>query len=243
MDQAILSVCESSFSFFLLEREWGGLAVEGDGGRLGLALDDLSTTTHPLQYWSSELDRQGPGDTECVWVLVQFLQAGLDLAIPPSILSSWLTVWQKGKGAPFERVRAPFERDRPFWKGMFNFDQWVRKGAPLLVGRAPFGRACSLLTNGWERARPFWKGALTVSHWELNLLIQHSVSRWCSSGCVHEGCGGVHHWLQTEDWCLPDFFYRQPSRQASTPCPHPHAETAELSDAISSKARKIQELK
>jgi hypothetical protein len=57
-------VCESSFSFFLRERE--GLVVEGDGGRLGLALDDLSTTTHPLQYWSSELDRQGPGDTECV---------------------------------------------------------------------------------------------------------------------------------------------------------------------------------
>ncbi len=57
-------MCESSFSFFLRERE--GLVVEGDGGRLGLALDDLSTTTHPLQYWSSELDRQGPGDTECV---------------------------------------------------------------------------------------------------------------------------------------------------------------------------------
>jgi hypothetical protein len=34
--------------------------------------------------------------------------------------------------APFERARAPFERARPFRKGMFNFDQWVRKGAPLL---------------------------------------------------------------------------------------------------------------
>ncbi len=39
------------------------------------------------------------------------------------------------------------------------------------------------------------------------------------------------------------FFYRLPSRQASTPCPHPQAETAELSDAVSSTARKIQELK
>jgi len=41
--------------FFL--QEWGvrlGLVVEGEGGRLGLALDDLSTTTHPLQYRSSE---------------------------------------------------------------------------------------------------------------------------------------------------------------------------------------------
>jgi hypothetical protein len=34
--------------------------------------------------------------------------------------------------------------------------------------------------------------------WELSLLIQHTVSR-CSSGCVHEGYGGVHHWLQTRD--------------------------------------------
>ena len=69
-----------------------GLVVEGEEGPLGLAFDDLSTTTHPLQYRSSELDRQGPGNTECVRVLVQLLQAGPDLAIPPSIISSWLTV-------------------------------------------------------------------------------------------------------------------------------------------------------
>ena len=50
------------------------------------------------------------------------------------------------------------------------------KGAPLLI------RACS-------------KESGIVG----NLLIQHTVSRWCSSGCVHEGCGGVHHWLQTEN--------------------------------------------
>ncbi len=43
-----------------------GFVVEGEDGRLGLALDDLSTTTHPLQKRSSELDRQGPGPTECV---------------------------------------------------------------------------------------------------------------------------------------------------------------------------------
>jgi hypothetical protein len=39
------------------------------------------------------------------------------------------------------------------------------------------------------------------------------------------------------------FFYRQPNRQASTTCPYPHAETAELSDAVFTTARKIQELK
>ncbi len=112
--------------------------------------DDLSTTTHPLQYRSSKLDRQG---TECVWVLGQFLQAGPDLAIPSSILSSWLTVWQKGQGAPFERARpfwkgaplwkgrAPLERARPFWEGAplleghLHFDWWCEKGAPLWEGR------------------------------------------------------------------------------------------------------------
>ncbi len=43
-------MCESSVSFFL--REKGVrlvLVVEGEEERLGLALDDLSTTTHPLQ--------------------------------------------------------------------------------------------------------------------------------------------------------------------------------------------------
>jgi hypothetical protein len=39
------------------------------------------------------------------------------------------------------------------------------------------------------------------------------------------------------------FIYRQPSRQASTTCSQPHTETAELSDAVFSTARKIQELK
>jgi hypothetical protein len=43
-----------------------GLVVEGEDGRPGLALDDLYTTTRPLQYRSSKLDRQGTGATECV---------------------------------------------------------------------------------------------------------------------------------------------------------------------------------
>jgi len=53
--------------FFL--REGGvrlGLVVEGEDGRLGLALDDLSTTTHPLQHRSFELDRQETSVAECV---------------------------------------------------------------------------------------------------------------------------------------------------------------------------------
>jgi hypothetical protein len=43
-----------------------GLVVEREDWRPVLALDDLSTTTHPLQYRSSELDRQGTGATERV---------------------------------------------------------------------------------------------------------------------------------------------------------------------------------
>ncbi len=43
-----------------------GLVVEGENGRPGLSLDDLSMTTHPLQYKSFELDRQETGAIECV---------------------------------------------------------------------------------------------------------------------------------------------------------------------------------
>ncbi len=60
-------MCESSLSFFLREKGVHlGLVVEGEDERPGLALDDLSTTTHPLQYQSFELDRQETGSTECV---------------------------------------------------------------------------------------------------------------------------------------------------------------------------------
>ncbi len=63
----LLSVCESSHSFFLREKGVRlGLVVEGEDERPGLALDDLSTTTHPLQYRSFELDRQETSATECV---------------------------------------------------------------------------------------------------------------------------------------------------------------------------------
>ncbi|MFN9910345.1 MAG: hypothetical protein ACK56F_30240, partial [bacterium] len=66
---------------------------------------------------------------------------------------------------------------------MFTLTWWVRKGAPLVL-----------------RARPFGKGLFQGVTMNFNLLIQHTVSRWCSSGCVHEGCGGVDRWLQTDHW-------------------------------------------
>ncbi len=56
------------------------------------------------------------------------------------------------------------------------------KGVPLLI-----------------RARPKKSGIVG------NFLIQRTVSKWCSLGCVQEGCGGVDRWLQTEDQALQDF--------------------------------------
>ncbi len=145
----------------------------------------------------------------------------------------------EGKGC------APFGRARPVWESTL-----------LLRGRAPFGRACSTLTNGWERVRPIWKGAhlsegrapfgraCSQCHIE-NLTFWFSIQ--CPDGVVQvvstRGVAVSITGCRLETGVSQIFFYRQPSRQASTPCPHPHTETAELSDAVSSTARKIQELK
>jgi hypothetical protein len=52
-------VCASSFSFFLWEKGVRlGLVVEGEGGPRTCICDDLSMTTHPLQHWDFELNRQ-----------------------------------------------------------------------------------------------------------------------------------------------------------------------------------------
>ena len=96
-----------------------------------------------------------------------------------------------------------------------TFQKWVR--APIIMGARPHKMGARPHKMGARphddgcsftgmRARPFGKGALPKSvTMNFNLLIQHTVSRWCSSGCVHKGCGGVDHWLQTEDWALPGF--------------------------------------
>ena len=116
-----------------------------------------------------------------------------------------------------ERAR-PCEGSAPLWgrarpfgggrallgEGMFILTWWLSEGVPLL-----------------QRARPFGKGLFQNVTMNFNLLIQQTVSRWCSSGCVHEGCGGVDPWLQTDDWSSQIVFYRQPTRQASTKCPLP----------------------
>ena len=104
--------------------------------------------------------------------------------------------------APIKWVRAPIK--------------WVR--APMMMGAHP---------QGWGRAPIKWgralleKGLFQSVTMNLNLLIQHTVSRWCSSGCVHEGCGSVHHWLLTDHWSSWVCFYRQPSRQVVHPAPTP----------------------
>ena len=128
-----------------------------------------------------------------------------------SVSTSWSGLWLMGKGAPFGEGMPLWERARPcgggrapVGKGMFILTWWVRKGAPLL-----------------QRARPFGKGLFQSVTMNFNLLIQHTVSRWCSSGCVHEGCGSVDRWLQTDHWVSQIFFYRKPTRQARTKYPLP----------------------
>ena len=69
------------------------------------------------------------------------------------------------------------------------------------------------------RTKAFIAGLIQRRWTPWSKLIQHTVSRWCSSGCVHEGCGGVDRWLQTDHWFSWVCFYSQPIRQASTECP------------------------
>jgi hypothetical protein len=95
-----------------------------------------------------------------------------------------------------------------------------------------------------EKGRTPFGGALSQCHIEkLNLLIQHTVSRWCSSGCVHEECGGVDRWLQTKDLVLPDFLLYATHQAGQYRMPPPCAETAELLDADSFTVKPIPELK
>ena len=101
---------------------------------------------------------------------------------------------------PYGGGRAPVGGGRALLgEGMFILTWWLSEGAPLLQRKGLFQ-------------------SVTMN---FNLLIQHTVSRWCSSACVHEGCGGVDRWLQTDHWVSQIFFYRQPIRQASTKCPPP----------------------
>jgi hypothetical protein len=113
----------------------------------------------------------------------------------------------------------------------------MERGAPLGGGRA---QVC--LIDGKGRA-PVDQGAPKESGTIGNLLIQHTVSRWCSSGCVHEGCGGVDHWLQTKDWALPDFLLQATQQAGQYRMPPSCAEAAELLNADFLTVKSFHELK
>ena len=95
--------------------------------------------------------------------------------------------------------------------------------APIRWGRAPLEKGSSTGGRGAPQpdgGAPLWKrGSSKSVTMNFNLLIQHTVSRWCSSGCVHEGCGCVDRWLQTVHWSSWVCFYSRPIRQTSTKCP------------------------
>ena len=124
-----------------------------------------------------------------------------------------------GKGRALLEGLAPFGRACPFWKGMPNFACLIGKGAPLLVN-----------------ARPKESGIVwNLTYW-CSIQCPDGVIQVVSTRGVAVSITGCR--LKTR---LPRiFFYRQPSRQASTPCPHPHAETAELSDVVFSKAKRFR---
>ncbi len=110
--QSLLSVCESSFSFFLREKVVRlGLVVEGEDGRLGLALVMICLRLHIP--FSTRVSSQ-TGKKQALLSSVSSSGSGFGYSsIHSKFLAHCLT---DGKG------RAPFGRARPFWRGMPNFD-------------------------------------------------------------------------------------------------------------------------
>ncbi len=229
-ETSVTEVCASTFSFFLREK--------GSAPRTCCWRRSWAPWTC---MWWSVYDYTSPSASESrarqardrrywsVWVLVQFLQVGPGLAIPPFILSSWLTVWWIGKRAHF-------------WEG--------RSQVCLIDGKghAHLNRARSSLPDWWKGARSLERGALTWKGRAQVCLIDGNERTPVDQGPLKEN--GTYSLLETYWFSIqyPDgvvqvvstkgvavsitgcrletgvsqvFFYRQPSRQASTECPLP----------------------
>ncbi len=135
--------------------------------------DDLSTTTHPLQQQSSELDRQGPGATECVLVLAQFLSSGKGSALRTCCwrrrwaprVCTWWSVYDYTSPSVVE-FRARQARTRRYWvcvsprsvsTSWSGFWLFLHPFLGSLLDRregSPFWEGTPLL----ERASPFGEG-------------------------------------------------------------------------------------
>ncbi len=168
--------------------------------------------------------RQETSATECVWVLVQFLQADPDLAITSSILIFGSLFDGRERARPFLesspllRECAPFERVRPFWEGAplleGHVQLWlmVRKGAPLLEG---------CVQNVTFENLTYWF-SIQYPDGVVQVVSTKSVAM-SNTGC------------RLEIWSSQIFFYRQPTRQASTECPLPALKQLNFSMQISSQ--------
>jgi hypothetical protein len=123
-----------------------------------------------------------------------------------------------GKGAPFERARpfwkghapsgegAPLlERARPFWIGHVHFDLVGEKG------HTPFGEGAPL----WGRALSKFP-IENLTYW-FSIQYPDGVVQVVSTKGVAVSIAGC----RLEIWSSQIFFYRQPTRQASTKCPLP----------------------
>ncbi len=163
------------------------------------------------------------------------------LAIPPSTLSSWHTVWLIGKGVPLWegraqsclidwKVRAPWRRARPML-----LDR-LERACPCWSGRA---QVCLI---DWKGRAPVDQGAprrvaLVGTYW-FSIQYPDGVVQVVSTRGVAVSIAGC----RLKSRLSRIFFYRQPSRQASTTCPLSYAETAELLDAVFSTAGSFHEL-
>ncbi len=126
--------------------------------------------------------------------------------------------------APGRRTRPSLpdrlERVRPWEEGVPEFAWQIGKGAPLGEGRA----------HRWM--------ALLGTYW-FSIQYPDGVVQIVSTRGAAVSIAGYRLWIRLSRI----FFYRQPSRQASTTCPLTCAETAELLDAGFSTARSFHELK
>ncbi len=144
--------------------------------------DDLSTTTHPLQHWSFELDRQETSAAECVWVPIQFLSSGKGSALKTCCwrrrwaprTCTWWSVYDYTSPSVSE-FRARQARNKRYWVCViprsvstswsgfgYSFTHSKFLAHCLTEGKGrPFWEGAPLLGERapFEKARPFWEGA------------------------------------------------------------------------------------
>jgi hypothetical protein len=214
-------VCVSTFSFFLREKGVRlGLFVEGEGGRLGLVLLMVCLRLQiPFSIGVSSKTGKKQAVLKCVSprsVPASWSRLGFS-SIHSNFLAHFL-IDRKG-ARPLEKGALKFawlmERNAPSWKGRAQFAWLMERGAPSWKGRAQFAWLMERGTPLLIRARPR-KVALLETYW-FSIQYPDGVVQVVTTKGVAVSITGCR--LRTG--LSQIFFYRQPSRQASTKCPLP----------------------